>query len=39
MKIEFRPDHYYLYDEMKQLMESWAQQCPELVRLDSIGTT
>lgn len=39
MSIKFQPDHYYLYDEMVQLLEAWVQQYPDLLRYSSIGVT
>jgi murein tripeptide amidase MpaA len=32
-----RYDRFYRYDELTELLESWAQESPGLVRVDSIG--
>lgn len=35
--MKFAADKYYLYEEMKELLEGWAKQYPDVLRLFSIG--
>ena len=35
--MKFAADKYYLYEEMKELLEGWAKQYPGVLRLFSIG--
>ena len=36
---EYRPDRYYRYTELTELLQNWARDYPELVTLESIGAT
>ena len=35
--MEYNVQHYYLYDEMMELLQGWVQAYPELMQLSSIG--
>ncbi len=35
----FKPDHYYLFDEMTQLLQSYVTKYPKLATLESLGKT
>jgi murein tripeptide amidase MpaA len=36
---EVRYDRFYRYDELTELLRSWAEDAPELLRLESIGSS
>jgi murein tripeptide amidase MpaA len=36
---EYRPDRYYTYDHLTELLHGWERQYPSLVQIESIGTT
>ena len=35
--MKFNPSHYYLYDEMHELIQSWESRYPDIVTAGSIG--
>ena len=35
----FKPDHYYLYTELTELLQNFAAKYPELAALESLGKT
>jgi len=35
----YRKDHYYTYEEIKQLLQTWEQVYGEILHIDSIGKT
>lgn len=36
---DYRPDRYYTYDHLTQLLQGWEREYPSLAQLESIGTT
>src|SRR5690606_35142709 len=36
---EYRPDRYYTYDRLTELIRNWEKEYPSLVQVESIGTT
>lgn len=36
---DYRPDRYYRYAELTELMQRWAAEYPQLVAIESIGTS
>ncbi|MGB3305609.1 MAG: M14 family metallopeptidase [Thermomicrobiales bacterium] len=36
---EYRPDRYYRYHELTDLLHAWARQYPDLAKIESIGQT
>jgi murein tripeptide amidase MpaA len=36
---EYRPDRYYTYELLTELLRSWEREYPALVQVESIGTT
>ena len=36
---EYRPDRYYRYDHLTELLQRWVSEHPTLLTIESIGTT
>src|SRR5690606_17953556 len=36
---EYRPDRYYTYQHVTELLHNWARQYPELMTIESVGKT